>query len=324
MDRRLAVLRAGALGDIVLTLPALRILRTRFPDHRIDAIGYPGTWAVATPFVDRIFSIDSPAFAPLFSSPPSLEPSGWFENVDLLVAWTARDLAVPTVRVPVVYASPYPPPGVHAAAWLARSVMDARVRPEDMPPPSLALSETEKEEARAALRPIGLHRPVVIHPGAGAAWKRWPAACFARLVDALRDHGLPVALVEGPADAAVVAEVQEQTRDTAPVIRHANPRVLAAVLAAGRVVVGNDSGVTHLAAAAGAVVVALFGPTDPASWAPLGDARVIRVCMARTRAPGQIRVCEDPECMARIPLEDVLDAVREIDRERASWHDAHL
>ena len=78
----------------------------------------------------------------------------------------------------------------------------------------------------------------------------------------------PFVLVEGPADAEAAAPAARL-----PSVVHARelpPRVLGAVLARAGVYVGNDSGISHLAAAWGAPVVALFGPTDPAQWAPIG------------------------------------------------------
>src|SRR5262249_55624769 len=81
-------------------------------------------------------------------------------------------------------------------------------------------------------------------------------------------------LVEGPADAASVAPLTGLPG--ALLARGLEPRLLAAVLARASAYVGNDSGVTHLAAAWGAPTLALFGPTLPGVWAPLGRVRVLR------------------------------------------------
>jgi ADP-heptose:LPS heptosyltransferase len=87
------------------------------------------------------------------------------------------------------------------------------------------------------------------------------------------------------------------------------------VLAHASLVVGNDSGVTHLAAVAGAPVVALFGPTDPALWRPLGDALVLRRCDRRATEEAPIRVCDDPACVQAITVEEVLRAAGTLDVE---------
>lgn len=152
-------------------------------------------------------------------------------------------------------------------------------------------------------------RPVILHPGSGEPWKRWPAARYAQLADALLDRGVPVVLSAGPSDTATLAEVRERMRRPAPVLAGLPARELAACFALARCYAGNDSGATHLAAAAGAPVIAIFGPTDPASWAPRGDVRVLRACPASAESQGQIRVCDDPSCLAALALHSVLDAV---------------
>jgi len=84
---------------------------------------------------------------------------------------------------------------------------------------------------------------------------------------------------------------------------------VAGELRTGRLFIGNDSGVTHLAAWLGLPTIALFGPTDPASWAPLGDVRVLRTCTSKATRQGEIRVCADPGCMRRLALGEVLATV---------------
>jgi ADP-heptose:LPS heptosyltransferase len=110
-------------------------------------------------------------------------------------------------------------------------------------------------------------RFLAVHPGSGSRSKSWPADRFSRLVHAL---GAPrFLLVEGPADAEAAATLRA-AHAGALVARGLTPRVLGAVLARAGAFVGNDSGVSHLAAAWGAPTVALFGPTDPAVWSPVG------------------------------------------------------
>jgi len=110
---------------------------------------------------------------------------------------------------------------------------------------------------------------VAVHPGSGGRRKCWPARRFAELAGRL---DAPVLLIEGPADADACREFFQTVPPSCPVLRGTDlplPR-LAAFLMESRGYIGNDSGVSHLAAALGAPTVAVFGPTDPAVWAPLG------------------------------------------------------
>jgi ADP-heptose:LPS heptosyltransferase len=101
---------------------------------------------------------------------------------------------------------------------------------------------------------------IVIHPFSGSARKNWPLDRYREL--ALR-LPFPVEWCAGPEE------------DLAGAVRFENLYDLACWLSSARLYIGNDSGIAHLAAAAGAPVLALFGPTDPAIWAPRGDVRVL-------------------------------------------------
>ena len=111
------------------------------------------------------------------------------------------------------------------------------------------------------------------HPGSGGRHKIWPAPRFAALMEmAAAEKGARWLLIRGPADAKPCAEVQENLPRVKPIIVEGLSLVhLASVLSACAGYVGNDSGITHIAAAVGTPTVAVFGPTDPAVWGPLGE-----------------------------------------------------
>lgn len=309
MVKSIAVVRAGALGDTVLTLPAVQALRDSYPNASLRVIGYPASWKIAGPLVDEILSVEQAGLAGLLTGTPVPGLISWLAHVDLLVLWTQQNrtsLFRPTGISQIVSGSPYPPPGMHASAWLLQTLS----LPDDTSAVfRLAFDDQEQAEASSALRALNLSLPVMLHPGAGATWKRWPAERFAALADALEQQRRQVLLVEGPADMETIEAVQAHAARPYPVVRETSPRRLAALLSRGALFVGNDSGVTHLAAVAGVPTVALFGPTDPANWAPLGHSRVVRSCTARTTYQGQIRVCDDAACMSAISVEEVVAGI---------------
>jgi hypothetical protein len=316
MMKNIVVIRAGALGDVILTLPALQALRLRYPDASLRVVGYPALWQIAGSLIDAVISIDAPMFAGLFTGSPSDQLCHWLRELDLVVAWTAHDPrpALDLCGVPhVIHASPYPPPGVHASDWLIDSVERQQGSRGGASRSLLALTPGEMECGREILAAMELKHPIAIHPGAGALWKRWPAERFAALAQELARQGRQVVLVEGPADATVVAEVRQRLGGEMAVLRALPLRILAAVLAQCALYIGNDSGVTHLAATAGAPVLALFGPTDPVSWGPRGRdphaIRILRACQRKATCQGQVRVCDDSSCMAGIEVSAVLHGV---------------
>ncbi len=312
MSESIALVRAGALGDTVLTLPAVQALRDSYPKAHLCAIGYPGPWKIAGSLVDEILSADRADLAGLLTgrSVPALISR--LSQVDLLIVWTQQDrtsMLRPTDIPEIVSASPYPPPGIHASAWLLQTLG----LPDDaLAGFRLAFDGAERAEAASVLRALHLSRPGMLHPGAGARWKRWPAERFAVLADALERQGRQVLLIEGPADVESIEAVQAQAARPYPVLRETSLRRLAALLSQCSLFVGNDSGVTHLAAISGVPTVALFGPTDPANWAPLGASWVVRSCNAQAMLQGQIRVCDDPACMSAVSVAEVLVVIDQI------------
>lgn len=240
MDEHWLVVRGGALGDFVVTLPAIEEVRRRAAwltlacsprfapllrcpaDEVVDVRGTDALWLFGAGRLPRAFH------GALVTTPG--------------VAATLRGLGVGRV---IDAAAPLPP-GMSAVRhfWA---------------PLGLA---GESPSPRVAIRGSVPGRPFVVAPGAGGEGRRWPEMeAVARLLLAA---GEPVVWAPGHEDPVPVG-IPALSLDLEGLVR------LAASCAAW---LGNDTGTTHLAAAAGAPVVAMFGPSDPASWAPPG-ARVL-------------------------------------------------
>ena len=110
---------------------------------------------------------------------------------------------------------------------------------------------------------------VAVHPGSGGVRKNWSAAAFAAVVDVVARRARVVVL-GGPADVAAVAALRHASRSSPLVASDLPLPRVAGLLSRCTVYLGNDSGLTHLAALLGVPTVALFGPTDPALWRPWG------------------------------------------------------
>jgi len=176
--------------------------------------------------------------------------------------------------------------------WLAEPVATFGANAEqcDLPVHQPTTAEREAASRLVARLPA---RFLAIHPGSGSPAKNWPADRLAALARSLsRDR--PWLLVVGPAE----AETTGVLRAVPGVVVAATlpPRVLGAVLANAGLYVGNDSGVSHLAAAWGAPTVVLFGPTDPAVWSPVG--------------PSVVVVRSSDDSMDSITLREVLSVIK--------------
>ena len=155
------------------------------------------------------------------------------------------------------------------------------------------VTEPERNAARQWLRAQGVDLDrllVILHPGANWPHKRWAPASFADIGDQLmQTHAAQVVITGGPDDVALAASIQRQMRHPAIVVAgRTTLRQLGACLPDARLVISNDTGVLHLAAALGRPLVALYGPTSPTLTGPLGD-------------PHHMAVLHHPDCCPRVP-----------------------
>lgn len=171
------------------------------------------------------------------------------------------------------------------------------------------------EEAAAAAELLGPGEWVAINPGAsyGAA-KRWIPERFAAVADALAsEYGVKVVLTGGSGEVEIGVDIARAMQAPAlNLIGRTSVRELMAVLARCRLVVTNDSGPMHIAAALRVPIVAVFGPTDHTTTSPLGqDCRIVRTPV--DCAPCMLRECPiDHRCMTRVTADDVLIAARDL------------
>ena len=156
---------------------------------------------------------------------------------------------------------------------------------------------------------------VAIHPGASVPYKLWSQAYFARLVCQLQDSGYQVLWVgAGEMDAQIIRAItgQIETDETVNLCNRLSFSELMALYQHCRFFVGSDSGPMHLAAASGAPVFALFGPSDEAIWAPLGEhSHLLRgtLCCADDCDAFHCRL--DYRCMASLQPEAVMEAIND-------------
>jgi ADP-heptose:LPS heptosyltransferase len=305
--RRLLVLRAGAIGDTLVALPALLALRRRFPGAEITVAGNATALplAASSGLIDRWLGFDDARVTRLFMAgePPADDP---FRGIDIAVAWgrdadgTLRSgLARRGARTVVVAPSrPDATAPVHVARHLLRTLAPLGIEPDDPARwlPALRIPPETQAEAEAELAAAGLDQRtfVAVHPGSGSPLKNWPAEQFARVRDGLlRSHGLATVVLAGPADAAALAILHDSPSGGGAELVDRPLLLLAAVLRRAAAFLGNDSGLAHLAGMLGLPTLTLFGPSDPTLWTPLGP----RVQVLRSAS------------LASLPAEMVLDAL---------------
>jgi ADP-heptose:LPS heptosyltransferase len=301
------VLRACALGDLVLTGPLLERIDEPFLVAHAEhvALARAAGWVAGGLDADlaglHALYPDEPEPARLAG--PLRERLARAEPVLVLGRPGARrDALLRGLRsagaVELHAHDPLPPAGVHAADHLARALPGALAAAQ----PSIALPEGALALRGAALARAGIETRaplIALHPGAGSPAKRWPAPRWAELWRAL-GSGAGAVVICGPADLEAARELGGAIG--APLLAGASLLELAAVLSGCAALLGHDSGVSHLSAALGVPTLALFGPTDPAGWAPRGP---------------RVAVLREGE-LARLDPERVLRAARELLAARAA------
>jgi hypothetical protein len=279
---RLLLARAGALGDLLLLRRGLAAARRA--GHAVTLLApAPGALLAGDgpAAAERHLDWEAREMTALLGG-GRLPPGAWRDDLDacdIALACTRRVDVVHALsrRVPITLAlDPQAPPGAGPAwSWLARPLAAFGIDTGVAPPPLVA-SDAERDAARPWRERLP-ERFLALHPGSGGRAKNWPFERFLELADAIAPDQ-PWLLVLGPAEIEWLDDARLPPR--AVVARELPLRTLAALLADAGLFVGNDAGVTHLAAACGIATLALFGPTDPETWAPDG------VRVATLRAPG--------------------------------------
>jgi ADP-heptose:LPS heptosyltransferase len=282
---KILLARAGALGDVVLLRRAIARLVAAGHRPSLLAPAAPAAALVGPGEVDEVLPWDGAETAALLAGERTGGPvESAVASADLVIAYTRSapvlDALGPRARL-LVHRDPAPPAaGPHASIWLAGALETLGLRAAADPEP---LRFTPAETAEAEVATSGLPpRFLAVHPGSGSPGKNWPFLRFAEAAARLTG-GQPWLLVLGPAEDELLAGGAAP----APVLPSPGPgpaprgavvarglplRRLAAILARAGLFIGNDSGASHLAAACGAPTLALFGPTDPALWSPVGRA----------------------------------------------------
>ncbi|RKX31931.1 MAG: hypothetical protein DRP22_03015 [Verrucomicrobia bacterium] len=305
---RILILRGGAIGDFVVTTPVLRSLRETWPDCYIVLVGYPhiARLALQSGLADEVRSLDEVGMARFFSWKPEFdeEQIGFISSFDLVISFlhdpggiVRKNLTQAGARF-VIYRSPLVR-NRHAVDQMMLALQDLPVPMSEGAIPQLTLPESRLRRGRDILQEFALPAaPVAIHPGSGSPRKNWSLDNFISLRAALREElHLDSFFVLGEADQHI-RDSLERRKDAPPVVDGLPLTDTAALLAASRAFIGNDSGVTHVAAALGLPTVAIFGPSDPSLWGPRG--KHVRILQAADRQLSSVSVSE------------VLDALRQL------------
>jgi len=289
----LLVVNQGAVGDFILSLPAVEAIHSTFPRARLTFLANSSTLEIirGRPYLATVLDCRSSRWAPLYGeggrvtfgsfglSPPVGRVFVFGRpSSQILAENLAAVLNAPAHRI-----DPFPDPGSGLSVPEYQCRQLAALGVPALPPPPAVIAPTPEYGIEAAALVRHLLEPeerlVLIHPGSGGREKIWVPAGWITLISRLLEQPrVRLGLIQGPADHDILRRLHESL-ELSHVLPFHNLRLglLAAIMGHAAFYIGNDSGITHLAAACGVPTIALFGPTDPRVWAPRGPAvQVIR------------------------------------------------
>lgn len=309
MTPRILVIRGGAIGDFILTLPAIQLLRENFPEAHLEILGYKHIVLLAerSKLANATRSIEYAPMSAFFARRSDLVPElveymksfqqiiSYLYDPDGLFAENIRRCGVKNY----LEAATRIDDSQHAAHQLARPLQSLALYLENH---AAYLAPQDEDSSFAADFLREARRPIfAVHPGSGSEEKNWPLQNWLALGDWLLTLNPPptLLLVGGEADQINLNALQKAWKNLNILPANSLPLYrLAALFQQCDLFIGHDSGISHLAAAVGAPCLLLFGPTDPHIWAP---------------ANPRVRIVQSPdERMDHLELQEVKRTVMEM------------
>jgi ADP-heptose:LPS heptosyltransferase len=305
-NANLLIIHQGALGDFILTFPAITRLHKYYNPIDVLCQSQPGKLARALGMVQNWYPAEAASFASLFSNQIDSKIKSILEQYDKVIIFTLSDhleRSINSVSKNLCCRLPPKPPArrrIHVAQFILENISNCGlIKQTDAMLEDVPLPERKGQPQNP--------RKILLHPGAGSIRKRWPVSGFFQVVIALEKAGLKPEFILGPAEKNLTDALQDSGR---PVhLLDSLPELVVLLKSAGGYI-GNDSGASHLAAYLGLPTTVIFGPADPQRWAPVGRAvQIVRPSLqCRPCFETEPANCDDPQCLSGISPQKVLEA----------------
>ncbi len=312
------VSRLQYLGDVILTLPMVQLLRERFPRARIDYLARGGAAdvLVGEPLFDRVFDMSDGALGSSLRLIRELRAREYSLAIDLYSnprSAIAIRLSGAAMRVggsrrgrQRLYTHPVSVPSDvrEATRWHIAHLEPLGITGQPSKP-SLTITEDETESAWRTLTEIGVDpdKPVIgVHPGGKWVVKRWPANQFAFLSERLIDsYDMQILVMHGPGEQVVRDALENRLCDRALYLPALSIRRTAAIIHALDAVVVSDGGIMHVSVGVGTPTVGIFGSAEPDVWFPYeGYGPYVAAWVPITCRPCHMHECDHISCLRKL------------------------
>ena len=308
------VVNQGATGDLLLSLPALRLLRKIKGEYTLASNPYQGLFLKKAGEVSSIIPSNAAAFSELYtgSIPVLLQ---YFDDI----WWFSRRRGL----VPDVYLRP-------DTGLSSQVIITVDEGPEMMNCARFQFRQVKRQSGLTGeviedfLYPMSFSRnraeernlfDLAVHPGSGSLKKCWPVNNFLETAETLIAQGEAERLlfIMGPGEKTMASEIRnfvQGQKGRAFYMEDQDLVMVADTLGGTKRFLGNDSGISHLAAWCGAESILLFGPTEAGMWKPpLENATAIKSPAPCSPCGDDYRKCTDVHCMGDIPVSEVISAL---------------
>ncbi len=331
---RILIIRPCAIGDFVQTLPALKVLRENFSNAYVEILGKPSIVELAKGrfYADNTSNFDRGDISPLFLSGSTDFPkqlAAYITNFDLIVSYlkdsgnTFTDNLKKIGAANVISFDPLPYARYcnhhsntqdnkpHIIDHLLKPVLSLNKNGRGINrTPNIFPTKDDKAFASDYFKKYGLAysaKLAAIHPGSGSAKKNWPLLNFAKTAKyLLANYKVKLLLISGPADGQLAEEFKNCFSSNEAYEAKSIPLPqLAAILEKVDCFIGNDSGISHIAASVGTPTISIFGPTEPEIWAPRG--KNVRIVKGQCPQSPPNPDCKTGECLNNVDIDKVIN-----------------
>jgi heptosyltransferase I len=342
--KRLLIVRLGALGDVLHTLPAATALRHAFPDTTLG-------WLIEERWAELLCTLPTPRSGPRSPQRPlvdrihTVSTKAWRKELFSYQTWEQMGAALSELRAgryqmavdlqgavrsailarwsgaPEIYGAAQPREKLasmfytHQVVTAGEHVIEQNLsvaeavahRRLELPAIELPHDGTAERQCEEHLKKHDIRDFVIISPGAGWGAKQWPAEHYGCVARELADHGLRSLVNCGPGEGDLVRKVEESSGGATQAVSGSLTQLIALTRRA-RLFIGGDTGPMHLAAALRVPIVAIFGPTDPARNGPFGTRSI--VLRSTSSSTSHKRRAKPDEGLLQITPQQVVDAAR--------------
>jgi heptosyltransferase-2 len=276
---RILVVRGGAIGDFILTVPAITALRSQFPEAHIEVLGYPhiAQLASAAGLVDRVQSIDARALAGFFARGGALSAdlADYFSDFDLVLSYLYDPDGIFQTNVALCTSAQFIQGAHRPDETLGLHATQVFLKPLER----LAIFDADAHPRLAFAGVTTKFNRIALHPGSGSELKNWPEERWAELMVYITnstDSG--ILLIGGEAEGERIERLSTpfaHRPGNVSVAKDLPLPELGRLLEGCRGFIGHDSGISHLAGAVGLPGVLLWGESNAEVWRPLSERMVL-------------------------------------------------